>query len=585
MFATEGLDDVASHAKAVEASPPTVLMGENVATSPDGHASNKSREDGQTITSAVEGTNHVTKRRSAPAVIQSGHSPANSVGSDATLLNPPRPAPPLTPITPFRLAVADDDHVFTKSSSRQDLSGPASGSFHDEEISRHQRLVEKLQADLATERENALHDRGVARQALDEAQDDIADLEAEVSDLKNELETEKQCCQSYLDEVSDLRDELETEKQNSQDDLDEYRRRDRGATAIITECHEHISELEAALNLERRKTQYMCGKAEEFMSLAQGWQDAFHRLCHDPAALWKMLIRELRERGFVFDYQGHLHRVGLRQAILDAEHVDQWAGDLGDGSLLTQEAGEGSNRENTMDAVTQAGDIVAGEQFDDNASGETDMGDSQVSAEEKTAGETQADATADEEHVVEQDGHFALDDDTDLINDRTRACKVSQPRRPGPQTGANFGEAVSHGLRRGVYQLSDAADSAVVDRQDFNSLDVEDESDVENVASKYDLPGVSHENVRDGVSQQDETDGADSDGPEMAWRMQPVKVCEVGAVSWSREGKTASWEAPSRVMNPHTSFLGFRHALPFPTTGNGFLRPLLWSRCSGHTVG
>lgn len=501
---------------------------------------------------------HVTRHRSAPALIQDGPSPAKSAISDATLLNSPRRASPFSPRTPFRIVDADDDYVITSSSSRQDLSSTVWGTNRDGDISRYRELVEQLQADLATERENALHDRGVARQALGEAEDDIADLKAEVLDIK---------------------DELVNEKQNCQNSLDDYYRCDRDATIIITECHERIAKLEANLYLEQRKARHNYAKAEEYMGLAQSWQDAFHQLGHDPDALWKMLVEELKVRGIVFDYCGHLHRVGLRKTILDAEDADQWVAGLDDRSLLTQEASERTDRENTTDAMTQPGDTFAREQFEGDVSEETNRGQSQVTAEGKTAGEKQADGKANEEHVTNKDRHIDLKDivDANRMDEQTQNCTRSQPCGTEPLIDVNTEEAVPHDQRHGVSQGNDIRNLVVRDREEISSLEVEDEADIENVTSNCGLADDVSDDTQltDCVRQQNKPDGAD--GHEIAPRIPSVKDCEMEAVNWSSNRKAASWETPSRLLNPQISFLGLRHSLALPTMGNGFLRPLLWS--------
>ena len=375
-FAARDLDNGATQAEAVKTSSHTTPIVADVVSSPEGYASKESGKDGQAITSTVE------EDRSAPAPIRGGPSPAKSAISDATLLDSPHRASPLTSNMPLHLADAEDDHVISMSPSSQQYLSRTYGEF-----SRYHKSVEKLQADLATERESAQHDRGVTRQALVEAQDDIANLEAEVSDLK---------------------DQLETEKQSSQIHLDNYNRCDHNATIIITNCHERISKLEADLNHEQHKARHNFSEAEQYMGLAESWRDAFHQLGHNPEALWKMLVDELRVRGVVFDYYGHLHRIGLRKAVLGAENVDEWVAGLGDRRLLNQEADKEDDCEIATVAMTTAGDLVVGGRIGANKSGEVIIGRSQASAEEKIAEENQADAEANEERVAEKEGHFDL---------------------------------------------------------------------------------------------------------------------------------------------------------------------------------
>ncbi|CAD6570066.1 MAG: hypothetical protein ASARMPREDX12_003294 [Alectoria sarmentosa] len=501
------LDDGATHAEAVEASSHTTSIGADVVSSPEGYASNESGEDGQAITSTVEGSHHVTEGRSAPAPIQGGPSPAKSAISEATLLNSPRRASPLTPRTPVRLTDAEDIHIITTSPSlQQDLSST------DEGISQCHSLVEQLQADLAIERENAQHDRGVAQQALVEAQDDIADLEAEVSDLK---------------------DQLEIEKQSSQNFCNNYHRCDRDATSIITNCHERISKLEADLNHEQHKARHNYSEAEQYMGLAESWRDAFHHLGHNPEALWKMLVEELRVRGVVFDYYGHLRGVGLRKAILGAENVDEWVAGLGDRRLLNPEASKEHDCQNATVAMTTAGDTVVGGRTGASMLGEMNIGRSQPSAEEKIAEEDQADAEADEERAAEKDGHFDLNNvvEANCINEQAQKCMGLQSCGPEPLVSlidVSTGEAILHNQRHGVCQGSDTVDLVVGDQEEFGFLEVEDRAHVENIASNCDLADVS--------------DGT-----------------------------------PSRLLNPQISSLGLRNTLPLPTMGNGLLTPLLWS--------
>ena len=562
-FAAPDLYDGVTHAEAVEEPSRTAPIGADVVSSPEGYVSSEGAEDGQAITSSVKATHHVTKRRSAPALIQGGPSPAKSAVSDATLVNSPRRASPLNSRTPLH---ANVDHVIMISpSSQQDLSSTVRGTpcKVDEKVSRYHGLdhglVEQLQADLATERENAQHDRGVAQQALGEAQDDIADLEAEISDLK---------------------DELESEKQNSQSHLDDYHRCDRDATAVITDCHERIAKLEADLNLEQRKARHNYSKAEEFMDLAESWRDTLHQLGHDPEALWKMLVEELRVRGIVFDYCGHLHRVGLRKFLLGAEGADEWVPGLGDRSLLAQEANEGDNHETKMDAMTETGDAVVGEQPEGNAPRKTNIGQGQMTAKENPAGEQQVEAKTNEDYVVEKDGHFDLNDlvDANRINEQTRKCIGSQSCGPEPLIEVPTGEAVSNDQRHGVYQGSDTSGFLVGNQDDLKFLEVEDEANIEHVASNYDLADLSNDNEStDWVSQQDKTDSTDSDRYETVPRMPSFKDCKVGAVNSRSEPNSAARGIPSRLLNPETSSLGFRHALRFPTMGNGLLAPLLWS--------
>ena len=553
-FAAPGLYNGVTHAGAVEESLHTASIGADVVSSPEGSASSESAEDGQAIASTVQATHHVTKRRSAPALIQGGPSPAKSAVSDATLVNSPPRASPLKSRTPVH---ANVDHVVViSSSSQQDLSSTVWGtpSKVDEKVSRYHGSVEQLQAELATERETAQHDRGVARQALGEAQDDIADLEAEISDLK---------------------DELESEKQTSQNHLDDYDRRDRDATAVITDCLERVAKLEADLNLEQRKARHNYSKAEEFMHLAESWRNSFHQLGHDPEALWKMLVEELRVRGIVFDYYGHLHRVGLRKVLLGAEGVDEWVPGLGDRSLLAQEANEGEVHEITMDAMTETGDAVIGGEPERNAPIKTNMGQGQMSAKVKTVGEQQVEAKPKEEYVVEKEGHFV---DANRINEQTQKCTDSESCGPEPLIEVPTGEAVSNDQRHGVYQGSDTAGLLVGNQDDLKVLMVEDEANIEHVASNSDLAGISNANESpDSVSQQDETDSTDSDRYETVSRMSSFKDCKVGAVSWRSEPNNAAWEIPFRLPNPQTSSLGFKHALRLPTMGNGLLGSLHWS--------
>ena len=568
-------------------------------------------------------TQQVTKRQSAPALIQGRTSPAKSSLSDATLLDSSRQASPLTPKTPIGLADADDDDVIKISFfSQQDST---SGFWEtlckvEKEKARYHELVGQLQADLATERDHAQHDRGVAQHALSEAQDDIADLEAEVSELKDHLETEKQnseketaryhelvgqlqadlaterddsqhdrgVARQALDEarddiedleaeVSELKDQLEAEKQNSEDHLSAFHRCDRGATAIIADCHEQISELEANLDYEKRKARHNYSKAVEFMSLAKTWQDAFHQLGHNPEALLKMLVEELKVRGFVFDYSGHLHRVGLRKAVLGAEDVEEWVAGLGERSVLTQEVNEGGDRENAMDAMPKAGDLITGKHFGHNAFGETKMDQGDGSAEEKTARKREAEAKANEEHVAEKDGHFDLNDavNANHINERTRNHTNSKSHGREPLIYVNAGEAIPNNQRHGDSQGSEIADKVVVEQEDFSLSEVEDEANTNIIGSNHDLADVSNmDELTDWVSPVDENGSADA---ETVPQMQPVKHCKVRAVNRSREFKAAAWETPSASINQRTSSLGSSHVLVSPTMGNGLLQSLLWS--------
>lgn len=561
------LDDEATNAEAVEAvkaaSHTSLVCADDVA-SPEASASSESGEDGQAITSTTEDKHHVTKYRSAPALIQSGDSPTNSTTSAATLLNSPRRASPLTLRTPFGLANVDDDQVITISpSSTKGLSGTHWRAHRkvNEELSRCHNLVEQLQADLATERENAQHDRGVARQALSEAQDDITDLEAEVSELE---------------------DQLEIEQQNSQNYLEDYNRCDRDATAVIENCHERMSKLEADLNLEQRKARHYYAEAEEFMLLAKSWQDAFHQLGHDPEALWKMLVEELRVRGVVFDYHGHLHRVGLRKAVLSAEDADERVAGLGDRSLFIHVAHEGDDGEHAMDAMMETGSTVVGEHSEGNASGETNTGQIQMSARQKAAEEEQAEAETNEEYVGEKVGCFDPNDvaDANRINQQTKKSTSLHCCGPEPLIGVDTEKALSHELGQGVGQGSDMGELVLGDQEVCKVLQLEDEANIENVASNHDLADVSNGNeLADVVSRQDETDGTDADGYVAEHRMQSVKDRKMRAVSWSSGPNTAAWETGSRLLSPQTSSLGSRHAVPLPTIGNGLLGPLLWNNC------
>lgn len=391
--AVESREDNAPHGSGATAS-----IGAEVLASPESDAPSGSGNHGQPIASTVEKPCHVTKRRSAPALIQGRISPASAL-SDVTLLNPSRQASPLISGTPIRLADADDDdYINISSSAQQDLSSSVWGSLCkiEKEKTRYHELVEELQAELATERENAQHDRGVARQAFDEARDDIADLEAEVSELKDRLEndlveelqadlaTERENARYDRDlarqalgeaqddiadleaEVSELKDQLEIERQNAEDHLSAYNRSDRDATAIITDCHERISELEDRLNYEQRKARHNFSIAEEYMGRAKSWQDAFHQLGHNPDALFRMLVEELKVRGLVF-HDGRFHRIGLRRAV----DVEEWVAGSDDGSLRVQEVNEEDDPENVMGEMPNADidastDVVSSE--DENGS-------------------------------------------------------------------------------------------------------------------------------------------------------------------------------------------------------------------------
>ena len=560
-FAAPDSDDDATHTETVEVSSHTTSSGADVVSSSEGYASSESGEDGQGITSTVKERYYVTKRRSAPALIQGGTSPTKSAMSDATLVNSSSGGSPLNSRTPLH---ADDDHVITSSSSsQQDLSSTVWETLYkvNEKVSGYQKEVDQLHADLATEKEEAQHDRDLARQALGQAEDDIADLEAEISDLT---------------------DELESEKQISLDRLDDYHRCDRDATAVITIYQERITMLEADLNLEQRKARHNYDKAEECMGIAEWWRDAFHRLGHDPEMLWKMLIEELRVRGIVFDYVGRLHRVGLRRVLLGAEVVDvvdEWA--LRAGTLHAREASERDDHESTMDFMTRAGDAVVEEQLEGNDSEEANMGQAQVTQEGDITGETQVEATANEEHIAEEEGHFDLDDLVDANHINEQAPKCTNPRScvPEPLIEVPTEKAVPHHQRHGVCQGIVTAGLVAGDQENFDFLDVEDEADIEDVAPKCNLADVSDDKESTGqVSHQSENDGANVDRNEIVPWMQSVKDCKVGAVNWRSEPKTAVWEIPlQRLLNPHTSSLGLRHTLPLPTMGNGRLRPLLWS--------
>lgn len=511
---------------------------------------------------------------------------------------------------PIGLADADDDDVIkTSFFSQQDLTSSVWETFCkvEKEKAQYHELVGQLQADLATERDHAQHDRGVAQHALGEAQDDIADLEAEVSELKDHLETEKQNSEkekaryhelvgqlqadlaterddSQHDrgvarqalgkaqddiedleaEVLELKDQLEIEKQNSEDHLSAYHRCDRGATAIIADCHERISELEAKLDYENRKARHNYSKAEEFMGLAKTWQDAFYQLGHNPEALWKMLVEELKVRGFVFDYSGHLHRVGLRKAILGAEDVGQWVAGLDDGSLLTIEVDEGNDRENAMDAVPKGGEIVIGQQSGRNALGETEMEQSHVSAEGKTAKEKQAEAKANEEHITEKDGHSDLNDAViaNHINERTRNHTSLKSRGREPLINVNPGEATPNNQRHGDSQGSGIADLVVVEQEDFSLLEVEDEANTNIIGLNHDLADISNiDESTDWVSREDVNGSTDADQHEKVPPMQSVKHCKVRAVNRSRGPMTAAWGTPSSLQNPRNPSFGSRHVL------------------------
>lgn len=487
---------------AVEASPHTGSNGAEVVSSPEDSAPSEGGTYGQPVASTVEGKYHVTKRRSAPALIQGRTSPAKSSLSDATLLDSSRQSSPVTPKTPIRLVDADDDDVIkTSFFSQQDLTSGVWGTLCkvEKEKARYHGLVGQLQADLATERDHAQRDRGVAQHALGEAQDDLADVEAEVSELKDQLETEKQnfekeearyqelvgqlqadlatgrddsqhdrgVARQALDEarddiedleaeVSELKDQLETEKENSEDHLSAYHRCDRDAGAIIAECHERISEFEAKLGYENRKARHNFSKAEEFMVLARYWQDAFHQLGHSPEDLWKMLVQELRVRGFVFDYSGHLHRVGLRRAVLSAEDVEEVAG--------------------------------LGDQFD--------------------------------------------------LNDAVSA-----------------GEATPNNQCHGVSQGS--ADLVVVEQEDSSLPEIEDETtnNNNNTISNHDLANISNiAESMDLVSTEDGNVSTDAD----RLPMQSVKHCKVRAVNRS---SAAPWGTPSSLQNPRNPSFGSRHVL------------------------
>lgn len=481
--------------------------------------------------------------------------------SDATLVNSSHGESSLNSRTPLH---ADDGHVITSSSSsQQDLSSTVWETLckFNEKVSGYQALVDQLQADLTTERENAQHDRGLARQALGQAEDDIADLEAEISDLK---------------------DELDSEKQISLDRLDDYHRCDRDATAVITNYQDRIAKLEADLNLEQRKARHNYSKAEEFMGEAESWRDAYCRLGHDPDALWKMLAEELMVRGIVFDYFGRLHRVGLREALLGAEVVevvevvDEWV--LPAETLYAQEASEGDDHETTMDVITRAVDAVVEEQLEGN---DSSMGQGQVTQEGDITGEKQVETTANEEHIAEEDGNFDLDGlvDANRIDEQARKCTNLQSCVPEPLIEVPTEKAVSHHQRHDVCQGIGTAGLVVGGQGDSDFQDVEDEADIEKVAPDCDLADVSDDKESTGrVSHQSENDGADVDRYEIVPWMQSVKECKGRVVNRRSEPKTAAWEIPfQRLLNPQTSSLGLRHALPLPTMGNGRLRPLLWS--------
>ncbi len=640
-FAAPDLDDGATHAETVEVSSHTTSSGADVISSSKGYASSESGEDGPIITSTVKERYHVIKRRSAPALIQGRTSPAKSAMSDATLVNSSHRGSSLNSRTPLH---ADDNLVITSSSSsQQDLSSTVWEILCkvNEKVSEYQKLVDQLQADLATERENAQHDRGFARQALGQAEDDIADLEAEISDLKDELESEKEISLDRLDDyhrcdrdataviekvsgyqqlvdrlqadlaterenaqhdrglarqalgqaeddiadleadISDLKDELKSEKEISLDRLDDYHRCDRDATAVITNYQDRIAKLEADLNLEQRKARHNYGKAEEFMGEAESWRDAYFRLGHNPDALWKMLVEELMARGIVFDYVGRMHRVGLRKALLGAEVVevvevvDEWV--LPAETLYAQEASEGDDHETTMDVITRADDAIVEEQLEGNDSGEASMGQGQVTQEGDITGET----TANQEHIAEGDGHFDLGGlvDANCIKEQARKCTNLQSCVPKPLIEVPTGKAVSHYQRHDVCQGIDTANLVMGDQEGVDFLDVEEEDDIEDVAPNCDLADVSDDKESTGrVSHQSENDGADVVKYEIVPWMQSVKESKGRAVNWRSEPKTAAWEIPfQRLLNPQTSSLGLRHALPLPTVGNGRLRPLLWS--------
>lgn len=561
-FAPRDLTDGPPHAEAVEASLHTASNGADVVSSPEGYIPSGSGKYGQPIASTVEETYHVTKRRSAPALIEARTSPARSALSDATLLDSSLQVSPLTPRTHFRLADTDDDRLINMSSSpQQDLSSSVWGTLCkvEKEKTQYHEMVEQLQADLAAERENAQHDRGIANQALGDIRDDIADLEAEISDLE---------------------DQLETEKQTSQHHLDDYQRCDRDATMVITGCHERISELEVDLAYEKRKARHNYSKAEEFMGLANSWRDAFHRLGHDPEALWKMLVEELRVRGVVFDYSGHLHRVGLRKAVLGADDADEWVDGLDDRSLLTHSVNEGDDRGSAMDAMPKTGDIVIEEHIGGNTLGETEQGQSHVSAKEKTGGETHTEPKANKEHVAEKDDHFALNDavDANRINEQTRKYTGLQSCGREPVIYVNAGEAILHDQRHGVSQGSHTADLVIGDQEEISPLEVEDEANIQNIDSNHDLANVSNnDGSTDWVSAMDEPGSTEADRHETTPPMQSLDDCKVGAVNRSGEPKTAAWKLPSPLPNPQTSSFGLRHALVSPTMGNGLLKSLLWS--------
>lgn len=555
MVSTSGapnLDEEATHIEAVGVGSHTSSTGADDVAVPEASAARESREDGRAIAPTTEDRHHLTKRRSAPALIQAGHSPTNSTTSTATLLNSPRRALPLTLRTPFGQAHVNDNEVITTSPSKSDLSSN-NWSTHrktDSEISRYRHLVEQLQADLATERENAQHDRGVAQQALGEAQDNVADLEAEVSELK---------------------DQLAIEQQRSQDYLNDYYRCDRDATAVIDDCYQRISELVADLDLEQRRARHNYAKAEELMLLAESWRDAFHQLGHNPETLWKMLVEELMVRGVVFDYVGRLHRVGLRRAVLSAEDSDETVAGFDDRSMPIHKAHEGDNDENTVDAMTKAGDTVVKEHPGGNASQETNLGQVEMRAEEKAAGDIQTEAETNEEYVAETAGEFGSNDDADRINEQTKKSTSNQCCGPEPPINVDTGNVLRHEQRQDGLKLGRQEDSTV--------SEVEDEANIKNVASHGDLAdSSSNDNEPTGgfTSQQDKTSG---DGYLAVPRMRSAKDRKMRAVSWNSGPEAAAWETGSRVLSRHTASLGSRHALPHPTIGNGLLGPLLWNDC------
>ena len=546
------------HDSASSESGDTASIGAEVVASPEDNSPSGSSKSGRPITSTtIKKTYNITKRRSAPALIQGRTSPTMSAQSDVTLLNPSIEASPLTPRTPIRMADADEDGSSKKaSSSQQELGSSVWVTLYkvEKEKSRYHEMVGQLQADLATERENAQHDRGEAQHALGEAQDDIADLEAEISELKDQLENDlveqlqadlateredarhdrgvaRQALEKAQDdiadleaEVSELQDLLRIERQNAEDNLRAYNRSDRDATDIIEDYNERISDLEARLNHEQRKARHNFSKAEEYMVLATSWQNAFYQLGHDPDALFKMLVEELKARGLVF-HGGRMHRVGLRRAV----DVEEWVAGVDDGSLRIQEVNEEDNPENGMSGISNAADSVVRQPFGRIVLEETEMDDRSGSGQEP------------------------------LVDD-------------------NAGEAVPHNQRHRVSQGSEIADLVVAEHEDFSLPGVEDEAEDRIIDLNRDLADVSNiSELSSWVSPEDGNGNGntDGDGHETLQPMQLFKHRKVRAVNRSSETESATWEIPSPLQNSRIPSLGSR--LVPPTMGNGLLRPLLWS--------